>query len=53
MDYLIKFSREELQLVINGLGELPAKISINLIQKIQQEVFNQEKNQPTQQPTQS
>jgi hypothetical protein len=46
MDYTITFSKEELQIVMNGLGELPAKVSINIIQKIQQEVYNQEKNQP-------
>jgi len=45
VDYTIKFSQEELQIVMNGLGELPAKVSINLIQKIQQEVYNQEKDQ--------
>jgi len=37
--YTITFDRGELQVVLNGLGELPARTSIALIHKIQHEVF--------------
>ena len=45
MKYLIEFSKEELQTIMNGLGELPAKYSMNVIAKIQQEVHKQD-NEP-------
>lgn len=38
MEYTIKFTGEELQTVLNSLGEVPAKFSLHLILKIQQEV---------------
>jgi hypothetical protein len=47
--YTITFDRSELQVVLNGLGELPARASIALIQKIQHEVFLAEQAGSTQQ----
>ena len=37
------FNRQELQTILNGLGELPAKLSLPLIQKIQIKIFESEK----------
>jgi len=42
MEFTITFTKDELQTILNGLGELPAKISLNVIGKIQEEVFKQE-----------
>ena len=37
------FDRQELQTILNGLGELPAKFSLPLIQKIQIKIFESER----------
>jgi hypothetical protein len=47
--YTITLDRSELQTVLNGLGELPARVSIALIHKIQHEVFLAEQAGDTQQ----
>jgi hypothetical protein len=49
--YTITFDRSELQVVLNGLGELPARASIALIHKIQHEVFLAEQAGNAQQTT--
>lgn len=38
MEYTIKLTAQELQAVVQGLGELPLKVSLNLFTKIQQQV---------------
>lgn len=43
MNVTITLSIEELNLVLQGLGELPAKISMVLIQKIHDDASNQTK----------
>ena len=48
-DYTITFNRDELQTVLNGLGELPARVSIALIHRLQHEVFLAEQARDTQQ----
>jgi hypothetical protein len=47
--YTITLDRSELQTVLNGLGELPARVSIALIHKLQHEVFLAEQAGDTQQ----
>lgn len=39
--YSIEVSLNEAQLILNGLGELPAKVSLNLIANIQKQVQSQ------------
>ena len=39
-----QFTKEELQLIITGLAELPAKISFNLIVKVNQTINTIENN---------
>jgi hypothetical protein len=40
--FAFDFDRQELQTILNGLGELPAKLSLPLIQKIQIKIFESE-----------
>jgi len=40
----LELTKEEAQLVINALAELPAKISINLILKINEQISEQSKS---------
>jgi hypothetical protein len=40
----VELKLSELNLVLQGLGELPAKISFNLIQKVQSQANEQLKN---------
>jgi hypothetical protein len=49
--YTFTFDRNELQTVMNGLGELPARVSIALINRIQHEVFLAEQAGDAQQAT--
>lgn len=41
MELEFKFKKEEAELILMGLGELPAKISMNRISKIQIEAQKQ------------
>lgn len=41
MKIKLEFSVEEVNLIIQGLGEIPAKLSMNLIQRIQDEATEQ------------
>ena len=43
-----KLTIEEVNLVLQGLGELPAKLSINLINSIQTQAASQMQPQPDQ-----
>jgi hypothetical protein len=38
MEYTIKVTDQELQAILQGLGELPLKLSLNLFGKIQQQI---------------
>lgn len=42
MEYEIKLTQQELQVIQMGLGELPLKLGINLLGKLQQEVARQD-----------
>lgn len=44
MKIKLELSLEEIQLLISGLAELPAKLSFNLLNKIYQEVEKQKKD---------
>jgi hypothetical protein len=46
MDFKFEVTEQEANLIIQGLGELPAKISMNLIAKIQTQANEQLKNAP-------
>lgn len=41
----IELTNEELQIILAGLGKLPAEISFNLIIKINEELRNRQLNQ--------
>ncbi len=45
-EFNFKVTPEEAQLLINGLGELPAKMSMSLVLKLQQQASEQ--SQPIQ-----
>lgn len=47
--YTFKFTVEELNLILQGLLELPAKMSMNAVMKIQNE-FQMQQQQKQQQP---
>lgn len=40
MEYNLKLSQQEIQIISAALGELPLKVSIALFGKIQQQVIN-------------
>jgi hypothetical protein len=42
MEYEIKFTQQEIQTILQGLGELPSKYSFNLLVKIQQQIHIQD-----------
>jgi len=44
-NFTFTFTEEELNLVFRGLGELPAKLSLELIQKLSKEAQEQQKEQ--------
>lgn len=46
MKIKLEFSVEEVNLIIQGLGEIPAKLSMNLIQRIQDEATEQLQPKP-------
>ena len=46
----LDLSLEEINLVLNGLGELPAKASMGVIQKIQQQAQPQVVPEPVEAP---
>ena len=46
----IELSLEEINMVLGGLGELPAKASMGVIQKIQQQAGPQVQPEPTEEP---
>jgi hypothetical protein len=46
----LDLSLEEINLVLNGLGELPAKASMGVIQKIQQQAQPQVVPEPVETP---
>lgn len=41
MEFTIKLSEQELNLILSGLGELPAKLSFDLIKNIHQQASTQ------------
>ena len=41
MKIRLEFSLEEINVILQGLGEIPAKLSMNLIQRIQDEATEQ------------
>lgn len=43
MEFNLKLNEEQINIIISGLGELPAKISFDLINKIKDEVIIQSK----------
>lgn len=44
--YLIEFTQEEIQTLAAGLGELPYKLAVSLMNKLQDEVTKQEGDKP-------
>lgn len=42
MEYDIKLTQQELHLIMQSLGELPLKVTINLFGKLQQEIVRQD-----------
>lgn len=42
MEYTIKLTQQEIQVIQMGLGELPLKLGINLLGKLQREVAKQD-----------
>lgn len=42
MDYTLKLSQQDVQVIINALGELPLKISANTFGTIQRQVQEQD-----------
>jgi hypothetical protein len=42
MDYILKLSQQDVQVIINALGELPLKISANTFGSIQRQVQEQD-----------
>ena len=46
----LDLSLEEINLILNGLGELPAKASMGVIQKIQQQAQPQVVPEPVEEP---
>ena len=42
MEYEIKLTQQELQLLFQGLGEIPLKVTLNLFSKLQQQVQEQD-----------
>lgn len=46
MKIKLEFSVEEVNLILQGLGEIPAKLSMNLIQRIQDEASEQLQPKP-------
>lgn len=43
MEYTIKLTQQELSIIYSGLGELPLKLSVNLLGKLQQVQQKQDK----------
>lgn len=43
-EYTLNLTEQELQLVVTGLAELPLKVSLPLVQKIEKE-FNEQKQE--------
>lgn len=41
MEYVMKFTEPELDLIMRALGELPAKMSLNLMNKFRNEIIAQ------------
>lgn len=41
MEFNFKFTQQELQVLVQGLAELPAKVSMGLIDRLQKEVTEQ------------
>lgn len=50
-EFNFTFNVEELNLLLSGLGELPAKQSLQMINKIQQAVATQQKASSVEQET--
>jgi hypothetical protein len=48
----LDLSLDEINMVLNGLGELPAKASMGVIQKIQQQASPQVQPEPAETPEQ-
>lgn len=42
MDYVLNLTQQELQVIFMGLGELPIKVGVNLLGKIQNQVSEQD-----------
>jgi hypothetical protein len=42
MEYEIKLTQQEAQIIFMGLGELPIKVGVNLLIKLQQEIAKQD-----------
>lgn len=42
MDYELKLSQEQVQVIVNALGELPLKVAAGVFNSIQQQVIAQE-----------
>jgi len=42
MKYQIELTQQEAQVIIMGLGELPIKIGVNLLMKLQQKIVKQD-----------
>lgn len=48
MEYTIKFTEPELDLILKALGELPARMSLQMINKLHNEVIAQNQKQEIQ-----
>lgn len=45
MDFTFNFTEQQVNLLLAGLGELPAKLSLSMIQEIHKQVQEQQKQE--------
>lgn len=47
MEYKLNLTQQDIQVIFMGLGELPIKIAVNLLGKVQAQVAEQDKQNAT------